>query len=213
MTSLKEIVFSPTLSIWKSEFDITNKDLIISECENLIKNKPKVNTDGYAYYINNGLKYNGNIDIKIINELDNILYSGIEACITIHKEQFNEIKMDSWVNVVRAKNPVQKNYKSNGELVFHNHVDLNILNKLPPPLYTFVCYIQMPNNLIDNDGVLFMEDVDKKIYHILPKEGDILIMKGDLPHVPNYALNSTLDRIVLAGSIRMNFSKLNKSLI
>ena len=38
-------------------------------------------------------------------------------------------------------------------------------------------------------------------------------MKGDLPHVPNYAPNSTKDRIVLAGSIRMDFSKLTKSLI
>ncbi len=71
----------------------------------------------------------------------------------------------------------------------------------------------MPNNLYDNDGVLFMEDVDKNIFSILPEEGDIIIMKGDLPHVPNYAPNSTVDRIVLAGSIRMDFSKFNKSLI
>lgn len=213
MSDIKEIKFSSTLSIWKSEFDITNKDRLILECENLIKSKPKVNTDGYAYYINNSLEYNNVIDIEIINELDKVLYSGIKSCINIHKEIFNEIKIDSWVNVVRAKNPVQKNYKTDGELVFHNHVDLNVLNKLPPPLYTFVCYIQMPNNLINDDGVLFMQDTDKKIYSILPNEGDILIMKGDLPHVPNYALNSSLDRIVLAGSIRMDFSKLNKSLI
>jgi hypothetical protein len=213
MIDVKEIRLSPTLSIWKSEFDIRNKNRLILECENLVKSKPKVNTDGYAYYINNGLKYNGKIDIEIINELDKVLHYGINSCIDIHREEFNEIKMDSWVNVVRAKNPVQKNYKTNGALMFHNHVDLNILNKLPPPLYTFVCYIQMPNNLINDDGVLFMEDIDKKIYSILPNEGDILIMKGDLPHVPNYALNSSLDRIVLAGSIRMDFSKLNKSLI
>jgi len=213
MNVIKEIKFSPTLSIWKSEFDIGNKDKLILECENLIKSKPKVNTDGYAYYINNGLKYNGKIDIEIINELDKVLYYGIESCINIHKQEFNEIKMDSWVNVVRAKNPVQKNYKTNGSLVFHNHVELNILNKLPPPLYTFVCYIQMPDNLSGDDAVLFMEDVDKSVFSILPNEGEILIMKGDLPHVPNYAPSSNIDRMVLAGSIRMDFSKLNKSLI
>jgi hypothetical protein len=38
-------------------------------------------------------------------------------------------------------------------------------------------------------------------------------MKGYLPHVPNYALNSTVDRIVLAGSVRMDLSKKTKSLI
>ena len=71
----------------------------------------------------------------------------------------------------------------------------------------------MPNNLKEGDGVLFMEDIDKKVYSILPNEGEILIMKGDLPHVPNYAPSSNIDRMVLAGSIRMDFSKLNKSLI
>ena len=58
-----------------------------------------------------------------------------------------------------------------------------------------------------------MEDTDKSVFSILPNEGDILIMRGDLPHVPNYSPNSTKDRVVLAGSIRMDFSKLNKSLI
>jgi hypothetical protein len=213
MSEINEIYYSPTLLLWKSKFDITNKEKMIIECEELIKSKPKVNTDGYAYYINDGLKYDGNIDIEITKELDKVLYSGVESCIKIHEKIFNEIKMDSWINIVKSKNPVQKNYKTNGNLIFHNHVDLNIKNKLPPPLYTFVCYIQMPNNLTGDDGVLFMEDVDKKIYSILPKEGDILIMKGDLPHVPNYALNSSVDRVVLAGSIRMDFSKFNKSLI
>ncbi len=210
---LEEIKFSETLSIWKSEFDIKNKNSIILECENLIKSKPKVNTDGYAYYINDGLKYKDSLDIQIKQELDSIMCYGLDACILLHNKHFNEIKTDVWVNIVRAKNPVQKNYKSNGSLVFHNHVELNILNKLPPPLYTFVCYIQMPDNLVGEDGVLYMEDIDGRVYHILPNEGDILIMKGDLPHVPNYAPNSSKDRIVLAGSVRMDFSKLNKSLI
>ena len=147
MSDINEIKFSSTLSIWKSKFDISNKNTILAECEELIKNKPKVNTDGYAYYINNGLNYNGYIDIEIKKELDSIMCSGINACINIHNQKFNEIKTDVWVNVVRAKNPVQKNYKTNGSLVFHNHVELNLLNKLPPPLYTFVCYIQMPDNL------------------------------------------------------------------
>lgn len=208
-----EIILSPTLSIWKSSFDITNKDKMLLECEELIKNKPNVNTDGYSYYINGGLKYKNCLDIEINSELDLVMSSGLNSCIELHNTIFNEIKTDIWVNVVRAKNPVQKNYKSNGSLIFHNHVDLNIANKLPPPLYTFVCYIQMPNNLTQDDGVLFMEDVDHKVYSILPKEGDIIIMKGDLPHVPNYAPNSTVDRMVLAGSVRMDFSKLNKSLI
>jgi hypothetical protein len=210
---LEELVFSPTLKIWKKRFDITNKLKILSECENLIKSKPKVNTDGYAYYINNKLNYNNSLNIEVKNELDILMLDGLNSCIELFDKPFNELKTDIWVNVVRCKNPVQRNYKTDGSLVFHNHVDLNIANKLPPPFYTFVCYIQMPNNLEDNDGVLYMEDVDKSIFSILPEEGDIIIMAGDLPHVPNYAPSSTKDRIVLAGSVRMDLSKLNKSII
>lgn len=213
MSTVNEIIFSPTLKIWKSHFDIGNKNKLLNECEKLIKSNPDVSTDGYAFYINSSLKYNNFLNIEINSELDKIMCDGFNSCIKIHNDIFNEIKTDVWVNVVKAKDPVQKNYKHDGSLIFHNHVDLNILNKLPPPLYTFVCYIQMPNNLLNDDGVLFMEDTDKKVFSILPEEGDIIIMKGDLPHVPNYSPNSTIDRIVLAGSIRMDFSKLNKTLI
>jgi len=213
MNIVEEIIFSPTLTIWKSHFDINDKNKILNECEKLIKSKPNVNTDGYSYYINGGLNYTNFLDIKIESELDRIMCDGFNSCIQIHNDIFNEIKTDVWINVVRATNPVQKNYKHDGNLIFHNHVDLNIINKLPPPLYTFVCYIQMPNNLLNYDGVLFMEDIDKKVFSILPVEGEIIIMKGDLPHVPNYSPNSTIDRIVLAGSIRMDFSKKTKTLI
>lgn len=210
---LQELFFSPTLKIWKKKFDITNKSKMLSECEDLIKRMPTVNTDGYAYYINNKLDYINSVNIEIKNELDLLMVKGINACIELFEEPFNEIKTDTWVNVVRCKDPVQKNFKKDGSLAFHNHVDLNIQNKLPPPFYTYVCYIQIPNNLSGDDGVLFMEDVDKKVFSILPEEGDIIVMKGDLPHVPNYALNSTVDRIVLAGSVRMDLSKQTKSLI
>lgn len=213
MSYLEEIKYSPTLSIWKSKFDTINKIELIKEAEEHIKSQPEVKNDGYAFYLTNGLKYDGYIDIKKETQLDGVLHSGIEACIRIYNENFNEIKMDAWVNVVRVKDPIQKNYKENGDLIFHNHVDLNINNKRTPPQYTFVAYIQMPDNLNGDDGVLFMEDYDGKVYSILPEENDIIIMKGDLPHVPNYAPNSTKDRIVLAGSIRMDFSKLKTSLI
>lgn len=213
MNVLEEIVFTKTLSIWRSYFDIKNKNLIVSECELLMKNKPGVKNDGYSYYLNGGLKYKDFLEMEINSELDKVMIAGLNSCIKIHNKDFNEIKTDVWVNVVRVNDPVQKIYRSNGNLIFHNHVDLNIQNKLPPPMYTFVCYIQMPNNLTGEDGVLYMEDEDKSVHHILPKEGEILIMNGDLPHVPNYAPNSSVDRIVLAGSVRMDLSKFNKSII
>jgi len=214
MKLLEEIKFSPTLSIWKSKFDLTNKDKIINLCHALLKGKPNGGGRGHAkHYLNNELKYNGYVDIVIENELDTIMHSGINACIELHNKAFNEIKLKSWVNVVNSKNPLQNNYDVDNNLIFHTHVQLNAIDNLWPPLYTFVCYIQVPDNLSGDNGVLFVKDVDGSVFSILPNEGDILIMNGDLPHVPNYSPNSTKDRIVLAGSIRMDFTKKTKSLI
>lgn len=215
MINVEEIKLSPTLSIWKARFDTKDIDKMVDICKSTIQSQPDVKNDGYINYNNQGLKVSGFVDdvIPIKNELDSVRNYAINACITIFNTPFNEIRTDVWVNVVRISNPVQKNYKSNGKLIFHNHVDLNILNKRAPPNYTFVCYIQMPDNLSGDDGVLFMEDIDKRIYRILPEVGDIIIMDGGLPHVPNDAPNSTKDRLVLAGNVRMDFLKLKSSLI
>lgn len=213
MINIEEIKFSPTLSIWKTKFDTTHIDVVVDISKSIIKNQPNVTNDGYVYYINQNLKCSGFVDLPINDELDKIRNYAMDSCIALFNSNFNEIKTDMWVNMVRVENPVQKNTKSNGELVFHNHVDLNIINKRAPPNYTFVCYIQMPDNLDDKDGVLFLQDIDKSVYDILPEVGDILIMDGGLPHVPNYAPNSTKDRIVLAGNMRMDLSKLKSSLI
>ena len=213
MKLLEEIKFSPTLSLWKSKFDLTNKDKMITRCETILKDN-QTGLSGHAtYYLNNELKYNGYIDIANKNELDTIMYSGISACIELHNKVFNEIKINCWVSIMHSKNPLQKIYDTSKSLIFHNHANLNFISKKSPPIWTFVCYIQFPNNLSGDDGVLFIKDVDGSIFSILPNEGEILIMKGDLPHVPNYALNSTKDRIILAGTIRMDFAKKNKSLI
>lgn len=213
MRSVEEIVFTKTLSIWKSKFDTSNIQELVSECEEIIEGLPDVKNDGYPFYINKGLKYDGELKIEVEKKLGPVLIEAIKSCIELYDSVINEIKMDCWINVVRAKDPIQKNFKQNGGLIFHNHVDINIKNKFPIPLYTFVCYIQMPDNLSEDDGVLFLRDTDGSIFSILPKEGDILIMKGDLSHVPNFAPNSSKDRIVLAGNIRMDFLKFDKTLM
>ena len=58
----------------------------------------------------------------------------------------------------------------------------------------------MPDNLSNDDGVLYLKG-DNKEYSILPEEGDLIIMKADMPHAPTTALNSSKDRIVLAGNV------------
>ena len=49
--------------------------------------------------------------------------------------------------------------------------------------------------------------------NILPKENDIIIMEGRVPHVPASARKSTKDRIVIAGNVGFEMIKKTNSLI
>ena len=80
-------------------------------------------------------------------------------------------------------------------------------------MYTFVYYIQMPNILEGEDGVLYFKGNNNKEYWILPEEDDLIIMPGYMPHAPNNAPKSKIDRIVLAGNIGFEYLKIKKSII
>jgi len=71
----------------------------------------------------------------------------------------------------------------------------------------------MPNNLSDEDAVLYFKSKNGKEYSILPTEDDLIIMEADVPHAPNNAPNSTIDRIVFAGNVGLSYVKKEKSLI
>jgi hypothetical protein len=71
----------------------------------------------------------------------------------------------------------------------------------------------MPDNLEGNDGVLYIGGMNGAIHSILPKENDIIIMEGYVPHVPASARKSTKDRIVIAGNVGFEMIKKTNSLI
>lgn len=213
---IEEIRFSETLNIWRTTYDISEQTEMLRICEKIMSDNPKVSTDGFPFYVNT-IKTSEYFNVEPELVLDNVRNFSINSCVDLYRKKnikYNVITTDCWVNVVRAKNPVQSNFSSKtNELEFHNHVDLNKKNQMPKPTYTFVFYIQMPNNLKNDDAVLFMEDIDGKVFSYLPKIGDLIIMDAGLPHVPNSAYDSTLDRIVLAGNVGFEYSKLEKSLI
>lgn len=81
------------------------------------------------------------------------------------------------------------------------------------PKYTFVYYIQMPDVMDNDDGVLYFLGENNIEYQIRPEEDDLIIMEGDVPHFPNNAPNATLDRYVLAGNIGFDYIKKKKTLL
>jgi hypothetical protein len=213
---IEKISFSDKTVLYKTKLPamMSHKDVILKKCEEIISEQTDVKTDGYGYIMNyNDLNFLGQIEIN--NKLDEVVQTCINTCIELYKETnkpYNVIQTDGWVNVVRAKNPKQPNFMENMEK-YHVHTEINKVYGKFDPAYTYVYYIQMPDNLENEDAVLYILDENGKEHYILPEEGDLIIMHGDLPHAPNSAPKSTKDRIVFAGNVGFENVKKTASLI
>jgi hypothetical protein len=215
---MEKIYFDNDTFIWKGKLNLSHhKDVILSEANILIDSlKETVHTDGFGYkkeWVNN-IDFNGICDIE--NKLDVICQFGIDICKNIYSEQFNrefnKVNTDTWVNVVRSKEPVQENFY-NEKQKYHIHTDINKKMKSFVPDYTYVYYIQMPDVMEGEDGVLYFKGSDDKEYWIRPEEDDLIVMEGWMPHSPNNAPKSTIDRVVLAGNVGFDLIKKEKSLV
>jgi hypothetical protein len=212
---MEKIYYDETTYIWKTKLNyIDNKPIFLKEAYSIIESQPNTKTDGFGYKKewNQNLNFIG--DIEVETKLDEIVQIGINKCKEIYNEKnvnYNKINTDSWVNVVRSKNPVQHNFYNDNK--YHIHTDINKTNNTFTPHYTYVYYIQMPDVMNGDDGVLYFLGENNKEYWIRPEEDDLIIMEAHIPHAPNKALNSTLDRIVMAGNVGFDFIKNQKSLI
>jgi hypothetical protein len=217
---MEKIFFDDDTFIWKTKLNLVeDKSKLLKESYELIKSMPKNDTDGYGYaqVWNNDLNFIG--DIIVRNAIDKVMQNGINSCKELYGEYntpYNKINIDTWVNMVRSKDPVQIHFKHNelkGIDKYHTHTELNRQNKKFNPDYTYVYYIQMPDVMEGEDGVLYFKGQNSKEYWIRPEEDDLIIMTGDMPHAPNKAPKSTIDRIVIAGNVGFEFIKKEKSLL
>jgi len=213
---MEKLYFDETTFIWKTKLNlVSNKEKFLTESSDIIKSMPDIKTDGFGIKKewNNNLDFIGEIDIK--TELDKVIQIGIDKCKEIYQETnsiYNKINAESWINVVRSENPVQENFHNENQK-YHVHTDINKKMKSFTPNYTYVYYIQMPDIMNDEDGVLYFKSKEGKEYWVRPEEDDLIIMEGDMPHSPNNAPNSNVDRIVLAGNVGFNYIKKEKSFI
>ena len=134
---------------------------------------------------------------------------GIQSDILIQTSNFSNIKnfiwkefchlyeIDSnspyhlkyWTYISDNKNVYSgyHNHKMNDEIYLHNN-------------YTWVLYIQIPDNLKGDDGKICFKTENDIEHKILPNEGDLIIFPADLPHRPETNTSSETERIVLAGN-------------
>ena len=217
---MEKLYFDETTYIWKTKLNrVVDKSILLDETKLVIESSTKNITDGFGYKMewNKNINFDGSIDIK--TKLDEIIQIGINKCKEIYKEKnitHNKINMDAWVNIVRSINPVQIQFKHtelHGIDKYHTHTDINKEMKSFLPHYTWVYYIQMPDVMNGEDGVLYFKGKNKKEYWVRPEEDDLIIMEGDMAHSPNNAPNSIIDRIVIAGNVGFDYIKKEKSIL
>lgn len=217
---MEKIFFDDDTFIWRSKLNLLSyRSELLKEAHVVIDSQPDIKTDGFGYKKewNNDLNFIGKIDIK--TKMDEVVQIAINHCKNLYYEKsvsYNKINTDAWVNVVRSKNPVQIQFRHKelkGVDKFHVHTEINRESNSFTPNYTYVYYIQMPDVMDGEDGVLYLKGKNGKEYWIRPEEDDLIIMEADMPHSPNNAPNSTIDRIVIAGNVGFELIKKEKSLI
>jgi hypothetical protein len=186
---MEKIFLGEELIIYRILFNPTNgKDDLLIDVNQHINDKQKNDCDAFPY-------------CDEFPRLNEIIQMGISSCLKIAQEnnvEYTKYKCESWINIVRGKSPVQFLIS---QKPFHNHVMFNKYNNKIIPSYTFVYYIQMPNNLNVGDAELVLKDNQGNEHSILPKENEFLIHESKIEHYPKDAKNSTVDRIVLAGNV------------
>jgi len=205
---MEKIQFDEKTFIWKTKLGLsTIKELILNEALDIIEqNKNTHNFDAYSHKL--PFQYETH-SFEKPSLLDKILSVAVENSKSIINTNYNTIWCNSWINLIRKTNPIQPGFYDKNKIVYHNHVELATIFK---PSFTFVYYIQMPDIVKNEDGVLYLKG-DTLEHYIMPEEDDLLILPGDLPHAPNHALNSKLDRIVLAGNVGFEYVKNQKSIL
>jgi hypothetical protein len=132
---MEKIYFDAQTYVWRTQFDISDiKDDVLKECADIMEEMGDVPGDNFGFFN----EWNGNINFDgtfvIETKIHTIIKKGIDVCTTLFNENiklpFNKVNTDAWVNVVRAKNPKQPNFDTPTEIVMHNHVDLNHINKV-----------------------------------------------------------------------------------
>ncbi len=167
-----------------------SKENILDSVSKLIDEMPHIKSDGYVFK-------------KSIEEFDDIYNFCSERCVEISNKnllKFNEFNLHKWVSVLRSqpRQPMELDVE-NKEPTYHNHKKIAEMSGKTIPQYSFVYYLQMPDNLSGIDGHILFKNENGGVLKYLPKENEVLIFKSDLSHAPIHAKNSTKNRVVLAG--------------
>jgi predicted 2-oxoglutarate/Fe(II)-dependent dioxygenase YbiX len=180
---IEEIKLNDNTSIYKTKIEISDIDKLISDIKL-------------------------NLDVDLETKKSTSAEPGIQSTIVISSTSIRELN-EKIIKVLFENSKIDKNTpyttkqwvyisdKKNTYYGFHSHDKKNHTN-IPLQL-TYTYYVQMPNNLVGDDGKLVFKLENGTTYSILPEVGDLLIFPTTLLHAPMTNTNSEIERIVFAG--------------
>ena len=214
---MEKIIFDDSTYLWKTKLNLLNFiDEITKEALKIIQPNKFTKYDAYGYF--EEWKGNDNFigEMVIKNKLDLICQMGINYCIKLweleYNEQYNKVNTDAWVNVLKSKNPSQPELL-NGNIQYHTHTEKLKESGKFIPHYTYVYYIQMPDIMENEDGVLYIKGLNDINFFLRPEVDDLIILPADLPHAPNNSAKAIKDRIVIAGNVGFEYRKKEQTLL
>lgn len=139
-------------------------------------------------------------------EIDYILNYGAEKCKNIFCKDSN---IEDIPYAIYPWSFISRNETTASH--FHNHDKFapNVKKSIKSN-YTFIYYVQVPNNLKENDGKLIIINDEKQQIAILPEEDELIILPAHVYHRPETAIYSNIDRIVIAATILFDFPNLKE---
>lgn len=113
----------------------------------------------------------------------------------LHEELTGEKNLPSYQNGWFYISP-----PSNNSATYHEHTRFSDTFPYDPTIYTWTYYLQLPDNCLENEGKLaYLVGEEEHVLDV--KLNTLYIFPGYLPHRPNLAPNSTINRITAAGNI------------
>ena len=87
---------------------------------------------------------------------------------------------------------------------YHNHLQLSPLYEKYKSTLSWVYYLQIPENLKDDEGSIFFKDEYDNIKKIRPELGYVYSFPANLLHKPIKTTKSNVSRIVAVANVKFN---------
>ena len=187
---LTEIELNEKYSIYVGKYEWT-----FSKSQFLKRIEQNVLISNYTY---------DDTSILIFNcpEFDEIKKIGLDNIKTL-------TNLDNWDESWASKTWIYRQNTRKKKEYYHKHLYTTQLpyTNVEAPIpndWTFVFYLQVPDNMVDEEGMIFFKCDDEEPFKYLPKEGDFVIFPGDLSHLVKSNPNSKVERISICGNISFN---------